>query len=313
MRPVLASVVLACGVCGAACGGASSQTAGVEAPVVPVSFGGAPAPPAAKAYTIHLSRPSHVGERTHVVVDLSEDSGTSIAQGDQVDEKHEKRVTHFDAVAMVAAVDEKGRTTRSRYEVKELLVDGRPLVHGLVDVTNAPTEEDATILVDGAPADKDQRKALQSLLKLRLGGATDDEVFGTTTPQPVGAHWPINGLLAREDLKDNSGIDAQSVTGEAWLQGTANVNDVDCLDVRAKLGLDLNGKSLPGLPPNSTMELGHADAEMTAVLPIDGRMERLTDHLSMTMAVKVRVSTPNGPATVVIKFNRTEDKRYSPP
>ena len=51
-----------------------------------------------------------------------------------VDEKHEERSMHFVADRTIAAVDEKGRTTRSHFEVQELAVDG---LHGVVDITTA--------------------------------------------------------------------------------------------------------------------------------------------------------------------------------
>jgi hypothetical protein len=295
----------------AACGAEGSLNAPVEAPVGAAPAQEAPVGAAPKTYAIHLSRPAHTGDRTHVVIDATEDTGSRITQGDTVlDDKHEKRVTHFDAVATVLAVDGRGEATRSRYEVKDLVVDGRPLAHGVVDITNAAKEDDATIVVDGAPPSEEVRKALKSLLKLSLGGASDDEVFGTKTPQPIGGHWPINAPLAREDLKKDTGIDAPNISGETWLEGTTRVADVDCLDVRMKLTLD--GMAVPGVPEGSVVETSHADAVMGAALPLDDRLERVTDHFTMTMAFQVRVNTPNGAANVVVKLVQVEDKRLSP-
>jgi hypothetical protein len=262
-----------------------------------------------KTYPIHFSRPGHVGDRRHVVADVTEDTGTTIMQGDVVaNETRQKHVTHFDAVGTIAKVDEKGATTRSQYDVKDLSVDGHTLVHGVVDITNAPKEEDATILVDGAPASKEVHKSLESLLKLSLGGATDDDVFGTTTPQAVGARWPINAALAREDLKESTGLEAQSLTGESWLEATTRVGTMDCLDVRSKLAVELS--SIPELPPGATIDFGHADAEMRAAIPIDGHSDSPTDHMSMTMTVKLKVKGQNGPVSVVVKFEKLQDDHF---
>ncbi len=297
MRSMLAFVLLA------ACGGANAQATAVDLPK----------PDAQKTYEIRLSRPSKVGERTHVVMDQTEDKASKITSGEQVvEDKHERKVMHYDALSTVVAINETGRMTKTRHEVKELLVDGKPLVHGVVDITRAPKEKDAVILVDGAPASQEVRTALQSLLKLGLGGAKDDDIFGTKTPQAIGARWPINAQLAHDDLKDDTGIDAQTVTGEAWLQGTTRVGDVDCLDVRAKMGLD--GISLPDMPPNSTIESGHMDADMTAALPIDGHIERAADHMTMKMAIRMHVQAPGGPvANVHVTFSETHDARFSAP
>jgi hypothetical protein len=295
MRLVLVgALVTACG-----CGG--SQTASVDAPLAPAS---------SKTYPIHFSHPGRVGDRSHVVIELTENTGTTILQGDVVaQETHQKKVTHFDAIGTVAKVDEKGATTRAQYDVKDLSVDGHPLAHGSVDITNAPKEEDATILVEGAPASKEVHKAFESLLKLSLGGATDDDMFGTRTPQAVGAHWPINATLARQDLKESAGLEAQSITGESWLEATTRVGDLDCLDVRSKLGLELS--SIPDLPPGATIDSGHADAEIRAAMPLDGHSDSPAAHMSLTMTVKLRVKGPNGPLGLVVKFERVQDGRFA--
>src|SRR6185437_15411165 len=101
MRFALASILLvACG-----CGG---SPAAVEAPTSP----------GPKAYAIHLSHPSKVGDRTHLVL------------------------------------DEEGRTTGSHLDVQELVVDGRTLLHGAVDITNAAKADDAIFFVDGTTTEK---------------------------------------------------------------------------------------------------------------------------------------------------------------
>jgi hypothetical protein len=299
MRFVLALIALT------ACGGGTAS--GPNATDLPK-------PDAQKAYAIHLSRASHVGERSHVVMDQTEQKDSKITgeDGAVIEDKHQKRVLHYDAVHTVVAVDDKGRTTRSRYDVKDLLADGKPLMHGVVEITRAPKEKDAVIVVDGKPATDELRDALSSLLKLGLGSADDDEVFGTKTPQAIGAHWPINGALAKASLSDDTGIDAQSVTGDVWLAGTTKVGDLDCLDVRGKLGIE--GMTVPELPEGSVTESGRADAEMQTALPVaDAKVERATDHMSMVMAFKVRIPTKKGPpATVALKLSQVRDSAFSP-
>src|SRR6185437_15478558 len=63
MRFTIASLLVLCG-CGA------SQPAHVEAPTSPQT----------KTYAIRLSRPSHAGDREHLVVDLEEETLTTIAR-----------------------------------------------------------------------------------------------------------------------------------------------------------------------------------------------------------------------------------------
>ena len=297
MRFVLACIVLT------ACGGGTAQTAPVELPKAD----------AAKAYVIHLTRPSHVGDRTHVVMDQTEEKASKITSGETVvEDKHARKVMHYDAISTVVAIDDQGRMTKTRHDVKELVVDGKQLAHGVIEITRARREKDAIVTHDGAPVSEDVRAALSSLLKLGVGGPSDDDVFGTKTPQAIGAHWPINAQLAHDDLKDDTGIDAANVTGETWLEGTTRVGDVDCLDVRAKMVLD--GIVVPDMPQGSTIESGRADAEMRAALPLDEHREKLVDHMSMKMSFRLHVEAPNGPPTaVLVTLAETHDAHFSPP
>jgi hypothetical protein len=282
--------------------GASASGAPVQAPASSPT-----------AYSIHLSRPSHVGDRTQVVVQQVEDNDTSFSADKAASrDEHVHRVLHLDAVQQVVAIDEKGRPTRSHFDVTEFTLDGQALAQRTIDVTNAAKEADAVLLVDGAPAGKEARKALQSLLRVGLGGATDDEIFGTAAPQLVGARWPIDAALATQDLKEDNDVDARNLSGEAWLQGTTRVDGAECLDVRARLTLDLNPASIPDLPEGSTVELGQTEAEMSAALPVDGRTERLADHMAMTMTVRVRVMAPAGPVTVVFKASQSREQHFAP-
>lgn len=301
MRTALACI--AC-IALAGCGGARSTTAPVEA--------ARPAPQTApqKAYAIHLSRPSHAGERTRMVMDQTEDKRSKITQAAIIlEDKHEQRVLHWDAVHTAVEVDAQGRVTRSRYEVKELTSNGHPLVQGVVEVTRAQKSKDSRVTVDGVPANKDVREALTSLLKLGLGGATDDQIFGTKTPQPIGAHWPIDAALAQADLREDTGIEAASVGGDVWLEGTTRVSGLDCLDVRAKISLD--GVKVP-IPNGGETEVGRAEGEMHAAVPLDGTPERASDHMSMTMTFKLRVPSPNGrPVAVSMEISQTRDGHFS--
>lgn len=288
-----------------ACGGGSTSVTAPTAGADPLAGAAG-----AKTYAIHLTRPSHAGERWHVVADDTTDK-TVTQDGTVVQEKH--RVLHLDGVYTAVAVDDRGRPLRDHYDVKELTADGQPLASAGVgiDVTRAGREEDAVVLVGGAPATAEVMDAIRTLLTVRSGGATDDEVFGTEQPQAVGAHWAVDTRLAHDDLLQDAGIDATTVTGDVWLAGLTRANDIDCLDVRAKLALD--GLALPNLPKGSVVDLGHADVDMEATLPFDARPVRATEALTMSMKVRVRVPTPEGrEATLSVTMTSKRTARYSP-
>jgi hypothetical protein len=298
---VLVFVFLATG-----CGGASPS---VEAPTSPAT--------ATKAYGVHFSRPSHVGERAHLVADRSEDMVTRITRGRGrdgavVSEKHARRSIHYDAVSTTIAVDSRGRPTGVRYDVKELTSDGHPVPASVIQITRHAKEKDAEILVDGSPATDEARKLLSSLFKLGLDGATDDEVLGTKTPQTIGAHWGIDSALAVVSFKED-GLDVASVKGDVWLEGTTRIDGAEYLAVRAKL--DIDGVKLSDLPPGSETEESRAQADIQATLPIEeGERERRppggAEHESLTTSFRVRVPAPEGaPMMVSVESKESEDTR----
>ncbi len=265
-----------------------------------------------KTYAVRLSHPSHVGEKLHVVADKTEDKSTKVTAGDAViDDKHERRVLHLDAISTVLEVNTAGRATKTREDVSDLTINGKSVVKGAVEIVRAPKENDAIITVDGKPASDDARDALKSMLKLSSGGPTDDDVFGTKTAQAVGAHWPVNTQLAHDDLKDDTGLDATSVTGDVWLERVTTADGKDALDVRAKLGLE--GLTPPEIPQGSTVEQGRADVELQTMLPVDGQPERASERMITAITFRLRVKTPRGPALVAVTVREKHEATFSIP
>ncbi len=285
-----------------ACGaGASTVSAPTTTDPPPTGTG-------AKTYPIHLTHPSQVGERIHVVADDTSNK-TFVQDGTMVEKKH--RLVHLDAVCTTVAVDDRGRTTRDHYDVTELSADGQLLATGPVDVTRARKEEDAVVLVSGAPPTGEIKEALRTIISARTGGASDDDVFGTQQPQAVGAHWPVNTSLARDDLFSSSGLDAATVTGDVWLAGLTRANDADCLDVRAKLALD--GIRMPDLPKGAVIDQGHAVVDVQGAFPLDVNLIRAIETLTMSMEVRLRVPTPSGrDSSLTITVTSKRAARYSP-
>ena len=89
-----------------ACGGGTSTT---QPQTLPTTTN------APKTYAVRLSSPSVVGDKLHVISDQTEEKSTKVTAGDTVvDDKHEKRVIHLDAISTVLAVNGSGRATRTR-------------------------------------------------------------------------------------------------------------------------------------------------------------------------------------------------------
>ena len=287
----------------AACGASAATVA------APTTAGPVAAETGPRTYSIHLSHPPQVGERFHVVADDTTDK-TVVRDGAVVDQKHQ--TIHIDAVSTTVALDDRGRTTRDHYDVTELTADGKSLGTGPVDVTRAPREKDAVVLVSGVPATGEVREALSDILPLSISGPTDDEIFGTQQPVMVGGHWAVNTRLASQSLSDSSGVEATTVTGDVWLAGITHAADGDCLDIHTKLGVE--GIRIPDLPPGSVVEQSHAVVNMEGTFPLDARGVRETEAFTMSMEVRLRVPTPNGrEASLTVTTTSKRTARYARP
>lgn len=273
-----------------ACGGASSEGSRVE----PL-----PQPSATKTYPIDLHRDSRVGMRMHVVFDHEEETITQ--NGDSPKQRQVQR-GHIDAITTTLAVDEHHDSTRVHYDVKELTIDGKPAYTGPLDVTKAADAKDATVLLDGKPPDEHLRQALKDLLPLTVGGPSDDEIFGTTTPQPVGARWPIHGDLALADLLKDDALHATSLTGETTLEAVTAC----CLDIRAKVHIaDLSAPKV-----NGTLE-GSMDATFQALFPLDTSRSRTEEHETMRLHMKLTVDSGGTDTVVVVEGKLRTDRRFT--
>jgi hypothetical protein len=298
----IASLLLLVSACGA-------SNVPVEAPIATSSHPSGATE--AKKYTIKFGRSAVVGERVHLVLDQHEDMTTKVRGGAATPQtEHKVTVRHFDAVQTVLAVDEHGRGTRLRYQVKELMLNGEPLRVQDIDLTRGERKEDAIILADGRPAGPELRAPLGDLLKLRVGGSSDDDVFGTDAPQPIGAHWAVRQDIALASLKED-GMSASRAKGEVWLEGLTKADDMDCTRVKATLELD--GIRLPDMPAGAQVEEARASAQMEAALPIDNRVERASDRLTMHMTFRMRIPQGQGDdITVVVTGDNASTARFTP-
>jgi hypothetical protein len=288
MRFVLLAILVT------SCGGAATQTSAQPLPQTQ----------APKTYAIHMHRDSHVGGRSHVVLDGSDDTTTvTTKDGAELDRKHTLKKVHFDGIGSILAIDGSGDATRLHYDVTDLVTNDKSIFRGPVDLTRALKESDAVILINGAPAVGEVHDALASVLSLRVGGPKDDEIFGTSQPQPVGAHWPINGKRAVEDLANDPKLRASSITGESTLAGVTDC----CIDLRSTM--HMSGMTLPGAPTSGVD--GAADGTFEAIFPMDAKRDRVEDHMVFHIVMKVVVPTPKGAVNVDVDVTSRKDGHFT--
>jgi len=288
MRIALFLLIVSCG------GGAATQT-------TPQTL---PQSTAQKTYEIHMHRDARVGEREHVILDAADDSTTiTTRDGVELERKHERKTVHFDAMATVVAVDGKNDAIHVRYDVTSLVANDKPIFEGPVDLTRALDESQAVILANGAQPEPALRDALKAVLSLRVGGASDDAVFGTRELQAVGGRWPVDGKLAAADLANDPKFRASSVTGESTLAGVTDC----CLDVRS--AIQMTGLSVPNVPVGAIE--GRVDGTFQALIPTDRARGRVEDHMSMHMVMKITLPSPKGVVTASVDATSRKDGHFT--
>ena len=280
------------------------------------------APPAATAavhtYPIRMRLVSHVGDRTHAVIDNDKRDQTVTRLTGQAASKSDKVThAHLDAIMAVQEVDDRATARRTEMVVTDFWQttgEGPRVVlapaGAHIMVTRAARKQDAVVTVNGQPASKEQRDAVDGLMTLTVGGPSDDEVFGTTAAQTVGAEWDVNAAVAQKDLADK-GIVATSLTGKVKLAGVEHVGSVECLDLRADLTI-AGITSVDELPQGSVIEGGNVDAHMRGLFAVDGA-GRLAEELETATRMKVRVPTPQGEVVVDVKSVDRRRASYAKP
>ena len=262
---------------------------------------------------------THVGDRTHAVIDDDKRDQTVTKMAGQSASKSDKVThAHLDGIIAVQEVDDRANARRAEIVVTEFWqTTGEGGAHVVlapagahVMVTRAARKADAVLMVNGQAASKEQRDALDGLMTLTIGGPSDDEIFGTTTPQAIGAEWDIQSTLAQKDLADK-GIVATSLTGKVKLVGIENVRGTECLDLRADLTI-AGITSVDELPKGSVIENGSVDARMKGLFAADGK-GRQAEELETATRMKVRVPTPQGEVLVDIKSVDRRRASYSAP
>jgi hypothetical protein len=289
-------------------------TTTIAAPIATTS-----AAPSGKTYTVRIKRAGHVGDGSHLSVDDDhvEHTITRIAAGTSKDERKPSRA-HIEGTTRVLALQEDGTSAlRDEMTVTEFWgtkSDGPKITFApagaRVVIERGATKRDAHVTIDGRAASKDVIEALDHLTSLTMHkGPSDDDVFGTKVPQPVGAEWPVDGALAEKDLRTRDMvIPPGSVTGSTKLVAARALRGVDCLEIDNHMTISAL-QSMGELPPGSSIKNARIDVHVHMMLPIDEKKTALETQMDMTIAGVFTVPTPKGP--VEVELDSTDHKRAS--
>ncbi|MFC1609582.1 TonB family protein [Myxococcota bacterium] len=139
---------------------------------------------------------------------------------------------------------------------------------------------------------------------------TDDDVFGIGTPQPVGAHWPIDAAVAAEDLqKAGFDIGPKQLAGHTKLVGVKMIENVECMEVQAQMSA--SDLSPPGIPKDATTEKGEVHASFSAIFPLDPGKNRVRDTTTMTGEFVIIQIVDGQPVRTELVMSQEKQSTYS--
>jgi hypothetical protein len=229
--------------------------------------------PAAETFAIPIAAPPRVGDRARIESDSNATLTTQATVGTNV--VHRARETtrfRFVAISRVLTVTAEGAEQRTEYTVERFERDGagghRVIAPrgAVVVVTRAPGVP-AIVLVDGRNVATDVRDALGSVVSLALTTPADDEPFATSTRQPIGGTWAIDGVRANLRLAETTGVHA-IVSGQGQLVRRVRQHNVDALEVATTIHATIT--QVPTQPPGGRFRDGTLTATSRDVVPMTG-------------------------------------------
>jgi hypothetical protein len=219
---------------------------------------------------VHLHRRTVVGQRTRVDATGERHSLMEVNVPGRPDvRRHDDRRAHLVAIERTLAVDDHGSATRSEYVIARFEEDGpNPslVMHQgqLLVIERSDTSEHSTATLDGQALTRPQMRDLGLVLDMTVSPITEDEIAGTTQPQPVGARWPVNGEMAARDIA-STGVTA-TMTGHSQLLARRREHRVDALEVAT----DITGTvtAVHDLPPDATIRTGTLHVTFHGLVPV---------------------------------------------
>lgn len=260
-------------------------------------------------YEVHLTRHVPVGlawsEVTHFVMSQHQ---TVRVGGTPVEDATTNSTVDLSADYTLLENDANGQPLRMRIEVRELTIDAG-------EGPTSPTIPSVLLVVRGAPGtitgengepiDAATLAHLHHVIPARSHPTDDDLVFGTRTPQAVGASWPIDAGGAARGLGE-VGLTVQpaNVGGSTTLVSATTEGGVDALTLRSRITASHVG--VPNLPPGSVEQHADLEASVEFVLPLDTSLPPLRDIQRSAVDLEVAMVTPGGPGIVNVVIHEEE-------
>lgn len=247
----------------------------------------------AQDYAIQLDRPEKPGNEYHYSVTgtLSQSSETSVNGVVKQGMKKDIQV-QFEGGKKILEVNAAGEETKLALTVEKFtaVTDGSSaevFPKGTV-ITAASVDKKEVYEVDGKPVDESAVNVIGLVVSLSKGGATNDQVFGTTGRKKPGESWDANPDKIKNWLSESSnGIEAGEVSAKFTLDGVENG--------QATVSGHITGTIKPKMPSTFTVDQGTIEATLKSVLPVDAT-KTVPDgkHEAVNISFAAHGDTPSG-------------------
>jgi hypothetical protein len=258
----------------------------------------------AQDYKIKLNRPSKVGDEStaHITTKFKQEMSGNPA-GSQ-----EFTVELQGTLKTLAVNDKTGAATKLSCTVKKLTKDGNELYPPGTVIVGEKVNKADTFTIDGNPVDAANVPALSAVLELADPdrSTTDDEIYGTDKPQPIGGSWPISAdKMAAELTGEGLPVPAESLKGEVKLTDVTKVDNVDALMMNMHISADGFNSTVPG----ANITDGKLDVTGDSVVPVDESLQGLSLKVKMHMSMTVTPDNGGPAATLTIDRETNQEQR----
>ncbi len=272
----------------------------------------------AQDYPIKLNRPEKVGNEFRMAAVGNQTSTTTIKMdGKALEPQNQAVAVTFNAAVKVLEVNKNGEPSKMTLTVEKLSVKqggaaaADALPKGAV-ITASVKGGKSAFEVAGKAVEPETAAALDLVVSLGQGGASDDEVYGTKDRKKMGDQWSMNSELAAKDAaKQDITVSKENITGTVKLDKTEKVGGVDCLV--------LSMHTAPRRSPRPCLRVSRSRMDRWRLarcrnFPSNPAARTLEDSMDMTMRIAAKGKPdPQGPEMAIdsaVKMSRSV--KFSP-
>ena len=201
------------------------------------------APPAApETFTVNLSPPEKVGDRYHLISRATETKDEIIARVHGKNEAKEDVTVDLDGIVTVRKIDSHGSATWLECTVTHLRATEGGITSDIIPPGSVITTQAVPLSGDryqryikwqGGKLGPDRIKQLGKVFQSAMPEApTQQDIFGSATPQPIGSTWALNRERGVQYLSSLAiTVEPRDFSGKSQLIGIEKLGNVDSFHV----------------------------------------------------------------------------------